>query len=116
VILPQAVRACLPPLASQYVNVIKASSLAAAIGFPDLMQVFGKTTRIRRQAVEVIVMTMAVYLAIAWRRQRRSGMNAAAGRATRDCGARLAFGEWRWTGRRQPYCAGACRAGAGLPR
>ena len=65
VILPQAVRACLPPLASQYVNVIKASSLAAAIGFPDLMQVFGKTTLNQTgQAVEVITMTMAVYLAI----------------------------------------------------
>jgi len=65
VILPQAVRACLPPLASQYVNVIKASSLAAAIGFPDLMQVFGKTTLNQTgQAVEVIAMTMAVYLAI----------------------------------------------------
>ena len=65
VILPQAVRACLPPLASQYVNVIKASSLAAAIGFPDLMQVFGKTTLNQTgQAVEVIALTMAVYLAI----------------------------------------------------
>ena len=65
VILPQAVRACLPPLANQYVNVIKASSLAAAIGFPDLMQVFGKTTLNQTgQAVEVIAMTMAVYLAI----------------------------------------------------
>ena len=65
VILPQAVRACLPPLASQYVNVIKASSLAAAIGFPDLMQVFGKTTLNQTgQAVEVIAMTMAVYLVI----------------------------------------------------
>ncbi|MCC7046149.1 MAG: ABC transporter permease subunit [Alphaproteobacteria bacterium] len=65
VVLPQAVRAALPPLASQYVNVIKASSLAAAVGFPDLMQVFGKTTLNQTgQAVEVIAMTMAVYLAI----------------------------------------------------
>lgn len=65
VILPQAVHASLPPLASQYVNVIKASSLAAAVGFPDLMQVFGKTTLNQTgQAVEVIAMTMAVYLVI----------------------------------------------------
>ncbi|MCK6453416.1 MAG: ABC transporter permease subunit [Alphaproteobacteria bacterium] len=65
VVLPQAVRACLPPLANQYVNAIKASSLAAAVGFPDLMQVFGKTTLNQTgQAVEVIAMTMAVYLAI----------------------------------------------------
>lgn len=65
VVLPQAVRACLPPLANQFVNVIKASSLAAAVGFPDLMQVFGKTTLNQTgQAVEVIAMTMAVYFAI----------------------------------------------------
>jgi len=65
VVLPQALRACLPPLANQYVNVVKASSLAAAVGFPDLMQVFGKTTLNQTgQAVEVIALTMAVYLAI----------------------------------------------------
>lgn len=65
VVLPQAVRACLPPLANQYVNIVKASSLAAAVGFPDLMQVFGKTTLNQTgQAVEVIALTMAVYLAI----------------------------------------------------
>ncbi|MEO8524295.1 MAG: ABC transporter permease subunit [Caldimonas sp.] len=63
VVLPQALRACLPALASQYINVIKASSLAAAVGFPDLMQVFGKTTLNQTgQAVEVIGLTMAVYL------------------------------------------------------
>ena len=63
VVLPQALRACLPALASQYINVIKASSLAAAVGFPDLMQVFGKTTLNQTgQAVEVIALTMAVYL------------------------------------------------------
>ncbi len=63
VVLPQALRACLPALANQYINVIKASSLAAAVGFPDLMQVFGKTTLNQTgQAVEVIVLTMAVYL------------------------------------------------------
>jgi general L-amino acid transport system permease protein len=65
VVLPQALRACLPALANQYINVIKASSLAAAVGFPDLMQVFGKTTLNQTgQAVEVIALTMAVYLFI----------------------------------------------------
>ena len=65
VVLPLAARACLPALASQYINVIKASSLAAAVGFPDLMQVFGKTTLNQTgQAVEVIALTMAVYLCI----------------------------------------------------
>ncbi len=65
VILPQAIRAALPALANQFVNVVKASSLAAAVGFPDLMQVFGKTTLNQTgQAVEVIGITMAVYLVI----------------------------------------------------
>lgn len=65
IILPQAVRAALPALGNQFVNVVKASSLAAAVGFPDLMQVFGKTTLNQTgQAVEVIGITMAVYLAI----------------------------------------------------
>jgi len=65
VVLPQAVRAALPALGNQFVNVVKASSLAAAVGFPDLMQVFGKTTLNQTgQAVEVIGITMAVYLAI----------------------------------------------------
>ncbi|UZF94959.1 amino acid ABC transporter permease [Bosea sp. NBC_00550] len=65
VVLPQAIRAALPALGNQFVNVVKASSLAAAVGFPDLMQVFGKTTLNQTgQAVEVISITMAVYLAI----------------------------------------------------
>lgn len=65
VILPQAVRAALPALGNQFVNVVKSSSLAAAVGFPDLMQVFGKTTLNQTgQVVEVIGVTMAVYLAI----------------------------------------------------
>ncbi len=65
VVLPLAVRACLPALANQYINVLKASSLAAAVGFPDLMQVFGKTTLNQTgQAIEVIALTMAVYLVI----------------------------------------------------
>jgi general L-amino acid transport system permease protein len=65
VVLPLALRACLPALANQYINVLKASSLAAAVGFPDLMQVFGKTTLNQTgQAIEVIALTMAVYLFI----------------------------------------------------
>lgn len=65
IVLPQAIRAALPALGNQFVNVVKASSLAAAVGFPDLMQVFGKTTLNQTgQAVEVISITMAVYLAI----------------------------------------------------
>jgi general L-amino acid transport system permease protein len=65
VILPQAMRVIVPPLTSQYLNLIKNSSLAVAIGYPDLVQVFaGSVLNITGQAVEVIAITMAVYLSI----------------------------------------------------
>ena len=65
VVVPQALRVIVPPLTSQYVNLIKNSSLAVAIGYPDLVQVFaGSVLNITGQAVEVIAITMAVYLAI----------------------------------------------------
>jgi general L-amino acid transport system permease protein len=54
-----------PPLTGQYLNLIKNSSLAVAIAYPDLVQVFaGSVLNITGQAVEVIAITMAVYLAI----------------------------------------------------
>ena len=63
VVLPQAMRVIIPPLTSQYLNLIKNSSLAVAIGYPDLVQVFaGTVLNITGQAVEVIAITMAVYL------------------------------------------------------
>ncbi len=65
VVLPQAMRVIVPPLTSQYLNLIKNSSLAVAIGYPDLVQVFaGSVLNITGQAVEVIAITMGVYLAI----------------------------------------------------
>jgi general L-amino acid transport system permease protein len=65
VVIPQAMRVIVPPLTSQYLNLIKNSSLAVAIGYPDLVQVFaGSVLNITGQAVEVIAMTMAVYLFI----------------------------------------------------
>ncbi len=65
VVLPQALRVIVPPLTSQYLNLTKNSSLAAAIAFPDLVSVFGGTVlNITGQAVEVIAITMSVYLAI----------------------------------------------------
>jgi len=65
VVVPQAMRVIIPPLTSQYLNLIKNSSLAVAIGYPDLVQVFaGSVLNITGQAVEVISITMAVYLAI----------------------------------------------------
>lgn len=65
VIVPQAMRVIIPPLTSQYLNLVKNSSLAVAIGYPDLVQVFaGSVLNITGQAVEVIALTMAVYLSI----------------------------------------------------
>ncbi|PAU77502.1 amino acid ABC transporter permease [Halomonas salipaludis] len=65
VIIPQAMRVIIPPLTSQYLNLIKNSSLATAIGYPDLVSVFAGTTLNQTgQAIEVIAMTMAVYLSI----------------------------------------------------
>ncbi|MGL6213294.1 ABC transporter permease subunit, partial [Billgrantia desiderata] len=65
VVVPQALRVIIPPLTSQYLNLIKNSSLATAIGYPDLVSVFAGTTLNQTgQAIEVISMTMAVYLII----------------------------------------------------
>lgn len=58
-------RVIIPPLTNQYLNLIKNSSLAVAIGYPDLVQVFtGSVLNITGQAVEVVAVTMAVYLSI----------------------------------------------------
>ena len=65
VILPQALRVIIPPLTSQYLNLAKNSSLAAAIAYPELVSVFAGTVLNQTgQAVEVIAITMAVYLTI----------------------------------------------------
>jgi general L-amino acid transport system permease protein len=65
IVLPQAMRVILPPLTSQYLNLTKNSSLAVAIGYPDLVQVFtGTVLNQTGQAVEVVAITMAVYLTI----------------------------------------------------
>ena len=65
IIIPQAMRVIIPPLTSQYLNLTKNSSLATAIGYPDLVSVFmGTTLNQTGQAVEIIAITMAVYLII----------------------------------------------------
>ena len=65
VILPQAMRVIIPPLTSQFLNLTKNSSLATAIGYPDLVNVFmGTTLNQTGQAIEIIAMTMLVYLVI----------------------------------------------------
>ena len=65
VIIPQALRVIIPPLTSQYLNITKNSSLAAGIGYPDMVSLFAGTTLNQTgQAIEVIAITMSVYLAI----------------------------------------------------
>ncbi|MDE2578583.1 MAG: amino acid ABC transporter permease [Hyphomicrobiales bacterium] len=65
VIVPQAMRVIIPPLTSQYLNLIKNSSLAVFIGYPDLVQVFaGTVLNNTGAAVQIICITMAVYLFI----------------------------------------------------
>ncbi|MGL6172499.1 MAG: amino acid ABC transporter permease [Vibrio sp.] len=65
IIIPQALRIIIPPLTSQYLNLTKNSSLAMAIGYPDLVSVFAGTTLNQTgQAIEIISMTMLVYLSL----------------------------------------------------
>ncbi len=65
IVVPQALRVILPPLTNQYLNLTKNSSLAVAIGYPDLFSVFAGTTLSQTgQAIEIIAITMGVYLLI----------------------------------------------------
>ncbi|MEQ4281833.1 amino acid ABC transporter permease [Pseudomonas syringae] len=65
VIIPQALRVIIPPLTSQFLNLAKNSSLAAAIGYPEMVSLFAGTVLNQTgQAIEVIAITMSVYLAI----------------------------------------------------
>jgi general L-amino acid transport system permease protein len=65
VIVPQAMRVIIPPLTSQYLNLTKNSSLAVAVGYPDLVQIFtGTVLNQTGQAVEIVAITMVVYLVI----------------------------------------------------
>ena len=64
IVLPQALRVIIPPITSQYLNLTKNSSLAVAIGYPDLVSIANTTINQTGQAVEGIAMIMAVYLCI----------------------------------------------------
>ena len=65
IVIPQAMRVIIPPLTNQYLNLTKNSSLAVAIGYPDLVQIFtGTVLNQTGQAVEVVAVTMGVYLTI----------------------------------------------------
>jgi len=65
IIVPQALRVIVPPLTNQYLNLTKNSSLGVAIGYPDLFALFaGTVLNQTHQAIEIIAITMAVYLLI----------------------------------------------------
>ena len=65
IVIPQALRVILPPLGTQYIVLLKNTSLAAAIAYPDLMLVFGGTVLNQTgQPLEVMIITMASYVLI----------------------------------------------------
>jgi general L-amino acid transport system permease protein len=64
VILPQALRVIIPPMTSQFLNLTKNSSLAVAIGYPDLVSIVNTTLNQTGQAIEGIAMIMAAYLTV----------------------------------------------------
>ncbi len=65
VILPQAIRIAIPSIINQYLNLIKNSSLAAAIGYPELVTIFAGTSLNQTgQALEILLITMVTYLVI----------------------------------------------------
>jgi general L-amino acid transport system permease protein len=64
IILPQALRVIIPPMTSQYLNITKNSSLAVAIGYPDIVSVINTTLNQTGQAIEGIMMIMAAYLTV----------------------------------------------------
>lgn len=65
VTIPQALRVMIPPLTNQYLNVLKNSSFGAAIAYPDIVSLFmGSALNNTGQAIEIIAMTLAVYLVI----------------------------------------------------
>jgi general L-amino acid transport system permease protein len=65
VVVPQALRVMIPPLTNQYLNLTKNSSLAVAVGYPDLVSIFAGTVLNQTgQAIEAVTITMLVYLAI----------------------------------------------------
>ncbi|MBV8473645.1 MAG: ABC transporter permease subunit [Hyphomicrobiales bacterium] len=65
VVIPQAMRLIIPPLTSQYLNIVKNSSLAVFVGYPDLVLIFaGTVLNQTHAAIQVMAITMAVYLVI----------------------------------------------------
>jgi len=65
VVVPQAMRVIVPPLTSQYLNLLKNSSFGAAIAYPEIVSVFmGSTLTATGQAIEIIAITLGIYLSL----------------------------------------------------
>ena len=62
IVVPQSLRLAIPPLASQYMNLTKNSSLAVLVGYPDVVSVGNTAINVTAQALEVISLIMLVYL------------------------------------------------------
>ena len=62
VILPQAFRIMIPPLANQYLNITKNSSLAVAVGYIEITAIFGRATNNAAPAIQTVVVLMGLYL------------------------------------------------------
>jgi general L-amino acid transport system permease protein len=66
VVWPQAMRVSVPPLTSQYLNLIKNSSLGVAIGYPDLVSIANTALNQTGRAVECVGLIMLIYLSLSW--------------------------------------------------
>ena len=64
IVLPQALRVIIPPLTNQYLNLTKNSSLAVAIGYPDIVSIGNTALNQTGRAVECIAVIMTVYLVL----------------------------------------------------
>jgi general L-amino acid transport system permease protein len=65
IILPQALRVMIPPMTSQYLNIIKSSSLGAAVAYPELFQIFaGTVLQQSNREIESMLLLMAIFLSI----------------------------------------------------
>ena len=64
VVLPQALRTMVPAMTNQYLNLIKNSSLAVAVGYPDLVSVGNTAVNQTGRAVECILVMMSIYLTL----------------------------------------------------
>ena len=65
IVLPQALRILIPPLTSQYLNIIKSTTLGAAIAYPEILQIFARTVLNQSgRAIEVMTLVLGVFLAV----------------------------------------------------